>query len=153
MQQNFDFSFWQFLGLKYTTKSNLSFMLENGWFRTTLLYIELTSAVMDSKEPTIYICYRQISVIANIEIKEKLSKWLKNIFCYRQISITGRSVRVRFKCIWKWEPAVVSTTNEINLLALLSSTSDSMLSSSSLPGRGRRGPSAKNYRWWGITFQ
>ena len=99
MHLNFDFSFWQFLGLKYTTKSNLSFMLENGWFRTTLLYIELTSAVMDSKEPTIYICYRQISVIANIEIKEKLSKWLKNIFCYRQISITGRSVRVGFDCI------------------------------------------------------
>ena len=44
--------------------------------------IQLTPALTDFKGPTIFICYRRISVIANIEIKEKLFKGLKNSFCY-----------------------------------------------------------------------
>ena len=44
------------------------------------------------KGPTICICYRRISVIANIEIKENPFKGPKDIF-YRQIFITGGSVR------------------------------------------------------------
>ena len=42
--------------------------------------IELTPALTDFKGPTIFICYRRISVIANIEIKEKLFKGPKKIF-------------------------------------------------------------------------
>ena len=62
--------------------------------------IQLSPALTDFKGPTIFICYRQISVIANIEIKEKLFNGLKDSFCYRQISITGRSVRAGFNCIF-----------------------------------------------------
>ena len=42
--------------------------------------IELTPALTDFKGPTIFICYRRISVIANIEIKEKFFKGPKGIF-------------------------------------------------------------------------
>ena len=60
--------------------------------------IELTPALTDFKGPTIFICYRRISVIANIEIKEKFFKGPKGIFCYRRISVTGRAVRAGFNC-------------------------------------------------------
>ena len=60
--------------------------------------IELTPALTDFKGPTIFICYRRISVIANIEIKEKLFKGPKDIFCYRRISVTGGSVGAGFNC-------------------------------------------------------
>ena len=39
--------------------------------------IELTPALTDFKGPTIFICYRRISVIANIEIKEKFFQGTK----------------------------------------------------------------------------
>ena len=58
--------------------------------------IQLTTALTDFKGPTIFICYRWISVIANIEIKEKLFKGPKNSFCNRRISITGGPVRAGF---------------------------------------------------------
>ena len=61
--------------------------------------VQLTPALTDFKGPTIFICYRRISVIANIEIKEKLFKGPKEIFCYRRISVTGGSVRAGFNCI------------------------------------------------------
>ena len=61
--------------------------------------IQLTPALTDIKGPTIFICYRRISVIANIEIKEKLFMGLKTIFCYRRISVAGGSVRAGFNCI------------------------------------------------------
>ena len=41
--------------------------------------IELTPALTDFKGPTIFICYRRISVIANIEIKEKFFKGLSSV--------------------------------------------------------------------------
>ena len=43
----------------------------------------------------------QISVIANIENKEKLFKGPKNSFRYRRISVTSGSVIAGFKCIDK----------------------------------------------------
>ena len=44
--------------------------------------LQLTPALTDFKGPTIFICYRWIFVFfAIIEIKEKLFKELKNIFC------------------------------------------------------------------------
>ena len=46
-----------------------------------------------------FVCYKQISIIANIEIKEKPFGRLKNIFCYGRISTTGGSVRAGFNCI------------------------------------------------------
>ena len=61
--------------------------------------LQLTPALTDFKGPTIFICYRRISIIANIENKEKLFKGLKSGFRYRRISITGGSVRVGFNCI------------------------------------------------------
>ena len=42
------------------------------------------------------ICYRRISVIANVRIKEKLFKGLENRFCFKRISITGGSARAVF---------------------------------------------------------
>ena len=63
-----------------------------------IMVVQLTPALTDFKGPTIYICYRRITVIANIEIKEKLFKGLKNSFCYRRISIPGGPVRVGFTC-------------------------------------------------------
>jgi len=63
------------------------------------IQIQLTPALTDFKGPTIFICYRQISVIANIEIKEYLFMGLKNIFCYRSISVTRGSVWAGFNYI------------------------------------------------------
>ena len=63
-----------------------------------LLDIQLTPALTDFKGPTISICYRRISVIANIENKEKHFKRLKNSFCYRWISVTGGSIIAGFIC-------------------------------------------------------
>ena len=63
------------------------------------LDIQPAPALTDFKGPTIFICYRRISVIANIEIKEKLRNGLKKSFCYRRISITGGSVRAGFNCM------------------------------------------------------
>ena len=63
-----------------------------------LLKLQLTPTLTDFKGPTILICYRQISAIANVEIKDKLFKGLKNIFSYRQISITGTSISAGFNC-------------------------------------------------------
>ena len=47
----------------------------------------LTPALTDFKAPTIFICYSRISVIANIEIKEKLFKGLKIISFIGEFSI------------------------------------------------------------------
>ena len=60
--------------------------------------IQLTRGLTDFKGPTIFICYRCFSVIANIEKKEKLFKGLKNSFFYRQIFVAGGSVRAGFNC-------------------------------------------------------
>ena len=60
--------------------------------------IQLTPALMDFKGPTICICYRQSSVIANIENKEKLFKGLDNVIRYRRIFVTGGSIRAGFNC-------------------------------------------------------
>ena len=49
-------------------------------------------------EGTIFICYRLISVITNIETKEKHFKGLKIGICCRRISVTGGSVRAGFDC-------------------------------------------------------
>ena len=63
--------------------------------------IQLTPALTYFKGPTISIrsTYRRISVIANIENKEKHFQGLKNGFCYKRISITGGSVVARYNCI------------------------------------------------------
>ena len=50
-----------------------------------LFIIELTPALADFKGPTIFICYRRNSVIANIENKENIFKVPKKNFCFRQI--------------------------------------------------------------------
>ena len=63
------------------------------------IHIQLTPALTGIKGPTIFILYRRISVIANIENREKL---FKNGFCYRQISVTGGSVIARFNCILRF---------------------------------------------------
>ena len=55
------------------------------------------SAILSSN--VLFVCYRQISVIANIENKEKPFKGLENGFCYWQISITGGSVTAGSNCI------------------------------------------------------
>ena len=60
--------------------------------------VQLTPALTDFKGPTIFICYRRISVIANIENKEIFFKRSKNCFGYRRISVTGGSVRAGFNC-------------------------------------------------------
>ena len=49
--------------------------------------IQLTLTPTDFKGPTILIGYRRISVIANVEIKEKLFKGLKNGACYKRTSL------------------------------------------------------------------
>ena len=59
-------------------------------------HIQFIPALTDFKGPTIFICYRRISVITNIEIKEKLFKKLKESFCYRRIFITDGSARAGF---------------------------------------------------------
>ena len=64
------------------------------------IFLQLTPTLTNFKGPISFICYRRISVIANIEIKEKLFNGLKDSFCYRRISITGRSVRAGFNCIF-----------------------------------------------------
>ena len=66
------------------------------------IHIQLTPTLTGFKGPTIFILYRWISVIAYIENREKLSKGLKNVFCYRRISITGGSVIAGFKCILRF---------------------------------------------------
>ena len=67
------------------------------WCKTIVRdYIQLTPALTDFEGLTIFICYRQMSVIANIEYKEKLFRGPKNGFCYRRISITGGSVIAGF---------------------------------------------------------
>ena len=55
----------------------------------------------DFKGPTIFICYWRISIIVNIETKEKHFKGLKNGIRFRQISVTGGSVRAGFNCTLK----------------------------------------------------
>ena len=59
----------------------------------------LTPALTNFKGPTIFIYYRRISIIANIENKEKPFKGLKNSFCYRRISLTGGSVIAGFNSL------------------------------------------------------
>ena len=63
--------------------------------------VQLIPALTDFKGPSIFTCYMWISVIANIENKEKLFKGPKNSFRYRQISVTSGSVIAGFKCIDK----------------------------------------------------
>ena len=69
----------------------------------TRLYIQLTPALTDYKGPTIFICFKWISVFANIEIKEKLFRELKNIFCYR-LAIFRGSIGAGFDCesLFSW---------------------------------------------------
>ena len=66
------------------------------------IHIQLTPALTGFKGPTIFILYRRISVIANIENREKHSKGLKNGFCYRRISVTGGSVIDGFNLILRF---------------------------------------------------
>ena len=47
------------------------------------MILQLTPAPTDFKGPTIFICYKQISVNANIEIKEK------NFLGEKIVSVTG----------------------------------------------------------------
>ena len=61
--------------------------------------IQLNPALTDFIGPTIFICYRRISVIANIENKEKLIRGPRNPLHYMQISIHGGSVTPGFNCI------------------------------------------------------
>ena len=60
--------------------------------------LQLTPAPTDFKGPTISICYKRISVIANIENKEILFKGPKNSFRYKPISVTCGSVSAGFNC-------------------------------------------------------
>ena len=59
---------------------------------STLLVLQLTPALTDYKGSTIFICYRRISVITDMENEEFFFKGLKNAFRHRRISITGGSV-------------------------------------------------------------
>ena len=61
--------------------------------------VQLTPALADFEGPTICICYRWISIIANIDNTNFVLKGLKSGFRFRQISITGGSVGVGFNCI------------------------------------------------------
>ena len=61
--------------------------------------MQLTPAPTDFEGSTIFICYRRISVIANIGIKQKNFKGPKNGLSYGWISITGGTVRAGFNCI------------------------------------------------------
>ena len=57
-----------------------------------------TPALTDFRGQTTFICYRRISVIANIENKENNFKGLTNSFCNRRISIICGSVKAGFNC-------------------------------------------------------
>ena len=56
----------------------------------------MTPTLTNFKGPPISICYRSISVITNVENKEKLFREPKNGFCYRRI--TGGSIKAGFNC-------------------------------------------------------
>ena len=68
----------------------------------------------DFKGPTIFICYRRISVIDNID-KEKLFNGLKNGIRYRQISISGESVGAGFNCVFQTLSSRIVCTNIFEL--------------------------------------
>ena len=82
----------------------------------------MTSALTDFKGLTVFICYRRISVIANIENKEKLFRGPKNGLCYRQISVTGGSVTAGFNCTRKlrlrlWPDCFAPISHYVNVKA------------------------------------
>ena len=59
-----------------------------------LKWQQLNPAVTDLNGPTICIRYQQKFIIANIMKKKNVFQKLLNCFCYRWISISGRSVIV-----------------------------------------------------------
>ena len=72
-------------------------ILKTELYHGMFAFRELTPTLTDYKGPTIFICYRRIFVIANIENKEKPFQELKNGFRYRRISAsTGESVIAGF---------------------------------------------------------